>query len=185
VSARAAYLRAATYYAVALSSVDGTKDPDTLLRPTFAEHRRCFDADAELLNPPAERVDIPYEGATMPGYLFRPSTSDEQRRTLIMNNGSDGPVTSIWPPVSAGGVALGYNVLVFDGPGQQSMLFEKGVPFRHDWEHVITPWWTSCSPAPTSTRLGSCYTASAKPATGCPGHWRSSTASPQRSPILV
>lgn len=45
VSARAAYLRAATYYAVALSSVDGTKDPDTLLRPTFAGHRRCFDAE--------------------------------------------------------------------------------------------------------------------------------------------
>jgi hypothetical protein len=30
-------------------------------------------------------------------------------------------------------------VLVFDGPGQQSMLFERGIPFRHDWEHVITP----------------------------------------------
>lgn len=62
----------------------------------------------------------------MPGYLFRPSTSDDQRRTLIMNNGSDAPVTSIWPPVSAGGVARGYNVLVFDGPGQQSMLFGEG-----------------------------------------------------------
>ena len=36
-------------------------------------------------------------------------------------------------------MARGYNVLVFDGPGQQSMLFEQGVPFRHDWEHVITP----------------------------------------------
>jgi hypothetical protein len=75
----------------------------------------------------------------MPGYLFRPSTSEVPRRTLIMNNGSDGPVTSIWPPVAAGGVARGYNVLIFDGPGQQSMLFERGVPFRHDWEHVITP----------------------------------------------
>jgi hypothetical protein len=139
VSARAAYLRSATYYAVALSSVDGTKDPAALLRPTFAEHRRCFDAYAALLDPPAERVDIPYEGETMPGYLFRPSSSDSPRRTLIMNNGSDGPVTSIWPPVSAGGVARGYNVLIFDGPGQQSMLFERGAPFRHDWEHVITP----------------------------------------------
>ena len=75
----------------------------------------------------------------MPGYLFRPANSDGPRRTLIMNNGSDGPMTSIWPPVSAGGVARGYNVLIFDGPGRQSMLFEKGVPFRHDWEHVITP----------------------------------------------
>jgi hypothetical protein len=102
VSARAAYLRAATYYAVALSSVDGTEDPDALIRPTLAEHRLCFDAYTELLNPPAERVEISYEGATMPGYLFRPSTSDDPRRTLIMNNGSDGPVTSIWPPVSTG-----------------------------------------------------------------------------------
>ncbi len=41
-----------------------------------------------------------------------------------MNNGSDGPMTSIWPAVSAGGVARGYNVLIFDGPGQQPMLFE-------------------------------------------------------------
>jgi hypothetical protein len=139
VSARAGYLRAATYYAMALSSVDGTKDPAALLRSTFAEHRRCFDAYTELLDPPAERVEIPYEGTTMPGYLFRPASSDTPRRTLIMNNGSDGPVTSIWPPLSAGGVARGYNVLIFDGPGQQSMLFERGVPFRHDWEHVITP----------------------------------------------
>jgi hypothetical protein len=83
-------------------------------------------------------VNIPYEGATMPGYLFRQSTSDDARRTLIMNNGSDGPVTSVWPPVSAGGVARGYNVLVFDGPGQQTMPFDQEVPFRNDWEHVIT-----------------------------------------------
>ena len=27
----------------------------------------------------------------------------------------------------------------FDGPGQQSMLFERGVPFRPDWEAVLTP----------------------------------------------
>jgi hypothetical protein len=139
ISARESYLRAATYYAVALSAVDGTKDPAALLSPTFAEHRRCFDAYVQLLEPPAERVKIPYEGQTMPGYLFRPLTSDGPRHTLIMNNGSDGAVTSVWPTVAAGGVARGYNVLVFDGPGQQSMLFERGVPFRHDWEHVITP----------------------------------------------
>ena len=92
-----------------------------------------------MLDPPVERIKIPYEDQTMPGYLFRPSTSDSQRRTLIMNNGSDGAVTSIWPRVSAGAVARRYNVIIFDGPGQRPMLFERGVPFRHDWEHVITP----------------------------------------------
>jgi alpha/beta hydrolase family protein len=139
VSARAAYLRASVYYAQALSAVDGTKDPDALLAPTFRAHRRCFDAYVDLLDHPAERVQIPYEDDHMPGYLFRPGTPNGPRPTLVMNNGSDGPVTSVWPVLSAGAVARGYNVLVFDGPGQQSMLFERGVPFRHDWEHVITP----------------------------------------------
>jgi hypothetical protein len=139
VSARAAYLRASVYYAQALSAVDGTKDPAAVLEPTFRAHRRCFDAYVQLLDHPAERVEIPYEGNHMPGYLFRPGTPGGPRPTLVMNNGSDGPVTSVWPVLSAGAVARGYNVLVFDGPGQQSMLFERGVPFRHDWEHVITP----------------------------------------------
>lgn len=111
---------------MALSSVDGTKDPNALLQPTFAAHRRCFDAYAELLDPPAERVKIPYEDQTMPGYLFRPPTADAPLRTLIMNNGSDGPMTSIWPAVSAGGVARGYNVLIFDGPPAVDALRARG-----------------------------------------------------------
>ena len=139
VSARAAYLRASTYYAVALSSVDGTSDPAALLQPTFRAHRRCFDAYVARLEPPGQQVEIPYVGTSLPGYLFRPEPTDRPRPTVILNNGSDGPVTSLWPPLGAGGVARGYNVLVFDGPGQQSMLFEREVPFRHDWEQVITP----------------------------------------------
>jgi hypothetical protein len=58
---------------------------------------------------------------------------------LILNNGSDGPISSLWTYGGAGALERGYNVLFFDGPGQQSMLFERSVPFRHDWEAVITP----------------------------------------------
>ncbi|HET9006119.1 MAG TPA: dipeptidyl aminopeptidase [Actinomycetes bacterium] len=139
ISARAAYLRASVYYALVLSSVDGTKDPAALLGPTFRAHRRCFDAYVARLDPPGEKVEIPYEGTSMPGYFFGPDPTGGPRPTLILNNGSDGPVTSLWPPLGAGAVARGYNALVFDGPGQQSMLFERGVPFRHDWEQVIGP----------------------------------------------
>ena len=59
VSARAAYLRGSAYYALALSAVDGTKDPSSLLLPTFQAHRRCFDAYVPLLDHPAEQVEIP------------------------------------------------------------------------------------------------------------------------------
>ena len=139
VSARNAYLRAAAYYATALSAIDGAEDGEALLGPVFTAHRRCFDAHVSLLDPAAEAVAIPYEGGTLPGYLFVPAADGQARPTLILINGSDGPVTAVWPGLGAPALARGYNALVLDGPGQQSMLFERQVPFRPDWEHVITP----------------------------------------------
>ena len=138
VSVRDAYLRAATYYAAALASVDGADDPDAVLKQVFAQHRRCFDAYADRLQPPAVKVDIPYERSTMPGYLFVPAADGSPRRTVVLNNGSDGAVTSVLGMAKAA-CDRGYNALIFDGPGQQSMLFDQGIPFRADWEHVITP----------------------------------------------
>ncbi|WP_220377839.1 alpha/beta hydrolase family protein [Streptomyces inhibens] len=58
---------------------------------------------------------------------------------MIVNNGSDGPISAAWTLLGAPAVARGYRALLFDGPGQQSMLFEHGVTFRPDWEKVITP----------------------------------------------
>jgi hypothetical protein len=139
VSARNAYLRAAAYYATALSAIDGAPEGETLLGPLFTAHRRCFDVHVSLLDPPAEPVAIRYESGTLPGYLFVPSADGKARPTLILNNGSDGPLTALWPGLGAPALARGYNALAFDGPGQQSMLFERQVPFRPDWEHVITP----------------------------------------------
>jgi dienelactone hydrolase len=139
VSARNAYLRAAAYYAAALTAIDGVEGGADLLGPVFTAHRRCFDAHVSLLDPAAETVAIPYEGGTLPGYLFIPAADGQARPTLILVNGSDGPMTAVWPGLGAPALARGYNALVFDGPGQQSMLFERQVPFRPDWEHVITP----------------------------------------------
>jgi hypothetical protein len=64
-------LRASVYYARALSTVDGTKDPAALLEPTFRAHRRCFDAYVALLDLPGEKVEIPYEGDNLPRLLLR------------------------------------------------------------------------------------------------------------------
>ncbi len=138
VSAKDAYLRAATYYAAALASVDGVDDPDAALKRLFGQHRRCFDAYAVRLQPAAVKVEIPYERSVMPGYLFIPVADDHPRGTIVLNNGSDGAVTSMLGMIRAA-TDRGYNALTFDGPGQQSMLFEQGIPFRADWEQVVTP----------------------------------------------
>ena len=139
VSARGAYLRAAVYYAAAFVFVDGTENPDAQLSELFAAHRRCFDEHVGLLDPPAIPIAVPYEDSDLPGYLFVPADDGVARPTVILNNGSDGAMTFLWPELGQPGLDRGYNTVIFDGPGQQSMLFERGVPFRADWEHVITP----------------------------------------------
>ena len=40
---------------------------------------------------------------------------------------------------AAGAVRRGYNCLTFDGPGQGAPLREQKLPFRYDWEKVVTP----------------------------------------------
>ena len=139
VSAARAYLRAADYFAVAVSSVDGLDGDTAGLLPAFRAHRAAWEGFVANTRWPVERVDIPYEGSSLPGWLFRPDACGARRRTLVMNNGSDGSVSGCWCEGAEGGLERGYNVLLFDGPGQQSMLFERDIPFRHDWEKVLTP----------------------------------------------
>jgi hypothetical protein len=139
VSARNAYLRAAVYYAASVVFVDGAENAEAQLTELFAAHRKCFDFHVSLLDPPAIQIAVPYEGGDLPGYLFVPSDDGVARPTVILNNGSDAAWTFLWPGLGQPGLDRGYNVVIFDGPGQQSMLFERGIPFRPDWEHVITP----------------------------------------------
>ena len=143
----------------------------------FNAHRRCFDAHVSLLDPAAEAVAIPYEGGTLPGYLFVPAADGQARPTLILINGSDGPVTAVWPGLGAPALARGYNALVLDGPGQQSMLFEWHVPFRPDWGMSSPPWSISWKDGQRWTLALALYGLSQG------GYWsrgrsRSSTASP-------
>ncbi len=62
-----------------------------------------------------------------------------RRPTIILNNGNDAQNIGLYVYGAAEAVALGYNALIFEGPGQGSMLFLRGIPFRPDWEAVITP----------------------------------------------
>ncbi len=138
VSAREAWLRAATYFDTATVFLDMTDDPSRML-PTWQAHRVAFERAAALFDPPAERIAIPYDPVPMPAFLFKPSAAQARYPLIVMCNGSDGPLSSMLALGGFGALARGYAVLAFDGPGQQAMLFGHGVPFRPDWEAVITP----------------------------------------------
>jgi hypothetical protein len=91
------------------------------------------------LRSPFEKVEIPYEDTTLPGYLFKVDNSGRSRPLLILNNGSDGTVTEMYLSGGAAALERGYNALTFDGPGQGAALFVQGLYFRPDWEKVVTP----------------------------------------------
>ena len=133
-----AFLAASEYYAKALVFVDGMADQSVLL-PTFRKGRECWEKVVDASAGRFVRVQVAYEDTTLPGYLLRPDATGAARPTLVVTNGSDGSLPGLVGYGAAEAVARGWNAFLFDGPGQQSMLFERGVPFRHDWEAVLTP----------------------------------------------
>ncbi len=136
-----AYLSASAAYSKAMGAVDGlpTGEGNAVLLPTFRNSRRCWDAMIDASDGRFVRVAVPYEDTTLPGYLLRPDASGARRPTFVMTNGSDGPLAGLWATGAAQALDRGWNAFVYDGPGQQSMLFERNVPFRPDWEAVLTP----------------------------------------------
>jgi Acetyl xylan esterase (AXE1) len=139
VAARGAFLRSASYLASSLYVAIGTSHPGR----QAAAYRAMNDAwgrAAGLLEPAAEPVRIRYGRTSMPGWLLRPPGAPAGRRpTIIFNNGNDAQNIGLYVYGAAEAVALGYNALLFEGPGQGSMLFLRGIGFRPDWEAVITP----------------------------------------------
>jgi Prolyl oligopeptidase family len=139
-SARRYYLRATNYYATGLYLISHSSAPERQ-GELWTRSRAAWDRAVDLLPVPAERVQIPYEDTTLPGYFFRaPDAQPGERRPLVvMNNGSDGATSHLGFSGGFGANDRGYHWLAFDGPGQQSALFQQGIPFRHDWEAVLTP----------------------------------------------
>jgi pimeloyl-ACP methyl ester carboxylesterase len=112
-------------------------DPD--VRLLSARSRETFAQAASLLDSPAVPVSIPYEGTTLPGYIFAVDDSGVARPTVIYNNGYDSTLEEAYFAVGAAALSRGYNVLAFDGPGQGATLREQSLVFRPDWEKVISP----------------------------------------------
>lgn len=138
VSARARLLRASTYYDHASQQAPGTSDP-TRFTSLWEQHRQCWDRSIALFDTPVERVQIPFENTTIEGYFFKADASAAPRPTLILSNGSDGPVISQWSLGGSAAIARGWNAITFDGPGQGAALHRQKMYFRHDWEAVVTP----------------------------------------------
>ena len=140
VSARDAYLRASNYYRCAeffLHMTIGQVDPRAM--PAYEASVACFRAAMPLLPFPAELVRIPYEGTTLPGYFYRVDGDARPRPTLIVHGGYDSTGEEQYFSTVVAAIERGYNCLSFEGPGQGGVIRCQNLPFRPDWEKVVSP----------------------------------------------
>ena len=141
-SARGAYLRSAMYYDQALYFTLASDRPTRRHEgEVYREMERSWALAAQLSRPRFEQVRIPYGRTTLPGWLLTADGAGPRSRrpTIILNNGSDAQNIDMWVYGGAAALERGWNALIFEGPGQGSNLFVRDMPFRPDWEQVVTP----------------------------------------------
>jgi pimeloyl-ACP methyl ester carboxylesterase len=113
VSGRDAMLRAASYYRSALIRCPESSRSWTEL---LDASRECFETAAALFDPPIEVVRIPWGDCILPGYYL--SSGKANAPTLICANGGDSTNEELFPVFGFGARERGWNILVFEGPGQ-------------------------------------------------------------------
>lgn len=162
-SARDAYLRASNYYRVSAFLLIDPNDPR--IQTTVESSKECFRNAVSLFPFLVEEVQIPYEGTFLPGHFYHASKSlrhkkDDTRTeshfenqnykngdkdtvtiypTLIAHGGFDSTLEELYASAAAPAIERGYNCLTFEGPGQGEVIRKQGLPFRYDWEKVMTP----------------------------------------------
>jgi dienelactone hydrolase len=136
-SASSAYLRASNYYRTAEFFLRDDPSNDPRVADTSARAIETFRAAPEI-QAQWTRVGIPYEGIELEGYYLN-SSGDAPGRTLLAHGGYDSTVEELFFTVGEAARRRGWNCLIFEGPGQGSALRLNKLPFRHDWEAVVTP----------------------------------------------
>ncbi|MCX5580251.1 alpha/beta hydrolase family protein [Kaistia terrae] len=136
-SARSLYLRASAFYASSFHPLYGAP-VDARIPAVYSKQIATFEKGLLLGPHPATPIAIPFGDTTLPGYFIPAEGFESEIRPLvILNGGYDSTVTDLYFLSAVAASRRGYHTLLFDGPGQGAMLYERGVPLRPDWEVVI------------------------------------------------
>jgi len=84
---------------------------------------------------PIERCQVPYGGSYLPA-LRIPSAQTPVRGTIIIHGGFDSFIEE-WYSCATFFAANGYDVVMFEGPGQGAALKKAGLPLTHEWEKPV------------------------------------------------
>ncbi len=133
-SARKAFFRASNYYRVAEFLLPFT-DPRKV--PTYRASAESFHAAVDL-SPGIERVEVPYEDASMPGYFFHAPAGAEKPPVLIFTGGADSTAEEVSFVGAPEAARRGIACLIVDGPGRGAMLRLRNRLAIPDFERPVS-----------------------------------------------
>ena len=128
------YMRAGNYY----YSAERFVPPGEEKLAIYSKALRCYQGAMARLHPDIERVEVPYEGKSLPAWFVK-GRGLGQRPTVVLFDGMDNAKEM---SVIFAGLDLakrGINVLAIDGPGQSEPLRLRNIPSRHDYEAAGIP----------------------------------------------
>lgn len=122
-------LNAAFFYRAAEFFI-APNDPDKLI--TYNRFRDLF--YDEINDLPMTRIDVPYEGATLPALIF--PANGPKRETVLVHGGFDS-FKEEFIEMAATFTSQGIEFILFEGPGQGEPLMLNHIAMPNDWEKPV------------------------------------------------
>jgi dienelactone hydrolase len=117
ITARDNYFAASIFYGMAQWPI--TEDDNKEAMGYAARQNACYDRFIPLASHPIERVEIPFQGVSLPGLLHFPSNRKQGKLPCVIStDGMDGFKEQLVPVYGDKFLERGMAVLAFDGPGQ-------------------------------------------------------------------
>ncbi|KUO72668.1 MAG: hypothetical protein APF77_00570 [Clostridia bacterium BRH_c25] len=119
----ATYLRAAEFFALG-----DDPEKDELYENCMEAYKKAYRDE------PIIYEQIPYENAYLP--VMRIMSGENSKGWIVMHGGYDSFIQELYPFCKRFNAA-GYNVIMFEGPGQGGVLRKYGLKMTHEWERPV------------------------------------------------
>jgi dienelactone hydrolase len=128
------YMRAGNYY----YSAERFIPPGAEKLAMYRKALRCYHGAMARLHPDIERVEVPYEGQSLPAWFVK-GRGQGKRPTVVLFDGMDNAKEMSVIFAGLDFARRGINTLAIDGPGQSEPLRLRNIPTRHDYEAAGIP----------------------------------------------
>src|SRR5436190_2827254 len=123
------YMRAGNYYYSAERFIPPGEEKLAIYRKAL----RCYQGAMARLHPDVERVEVPYEGQSLPAWFVK-GRGLGKRPTVVLFDGMDNAKEMSVIFAGLDFAKRGINTLAIDGPGQAETLRLRNIVSRHDYE---------------------------------------------------